>query len=536
MNANTSVPPSPEAGQDIFGTALPPPEGFNLNGAAKYEDAWKLKHLPLRMDVRPDDYPIDYLPPLIMNAVEEVAADTQAPVALIAASALSIVSTAVQSYVSVERDQNLRGPAALFLLTVASSGERKTSCDNRFSYPVGRWEDDQRQELKPAQAEFAAQLKAWDAGDKGIQDALRKVARDNGNMDELNKRAVEHELRKPREPRSPSVLRGDDTPEALAKHLSAWPVASIISSEAGVIFGSHGMNPDSVMRNLAQMNTFWDGGRLKRGRTTADNIDIQDMRVTAGLMVQPETLDAFIAKTGGLARGIGYFARFMLSRPESTMGTRYYREPKPGNPALAAFHKRVEQILRRKANVDEDGRLMTTYLPLDAEAKAIWIAFHDEMEEALGAGMQLHDVKDVASKAAENAARLACCFQYFTQDESGTIGRDHMKNGTVLVRWYMDEALRFARQTAVPQGILNAEALEKFLVKWCRKKEVINVDARVVSTSGPEAVRPRKERDEALDLLSAHYRVHLLKFGSKNRGERVEILVNPAVMREYPLA
>lgn len=84
---------------------------------------------PLRTDSRPLPYPIHELPALVRNAIEEVAEATQSPLALIAASALTAVSAAVQGLVSVERDEGLRGPASLFFLTLAASGERKTSSD-----------------------------------------------------------------------------------------------------------------------------------------------------------------------------------------------------------------------------------------------------------------------------------------------------------------------------------------------------------------------------------------------------------------------
>src|SRR5687768_1406767 len=81
-------------------------------------------------------YPVDALPPLIRDAVEEVSGYVQAPVALIAASALAAVSTAVQTRFSVQRDAALSGPSTLYLLTVAESGERKSTVDKLFTGPI----------------------------------------------------------------------------------------------------------------------------------------------------------------------------------------------------------------------------------------------------------------------------------------------------------------------------------------------------------------------------------------------------------------
>ncbi len=87
---------------------------------------------PLRRDERPDDYPVGRLPGIIGDAVREIADYVQAPVALVAGSALSVVSAAVQTQFTVCRDEHMRGPASLYFLTVAESGERKSTVDRAW--------------------------------------------------------------------------------------------------------------------------------------------------------------------------------------------------------------------------------------------------------------------------------------------------------------------------------------------------------------------------------------------------------------------
>ena len=95
-------------------------EDFMRNGVA-----WNPQ--PLRRELKPDEYPVAYLPPVIADAAREVEGYMQAPMAMVAACALSVVSAAVQARFSVQRDAVLQGPASLYLMTVAASGERKTS-------------------------------------------------------------------------------------------------------------------------------------------------------------------------------------------------------------------------------------------------------------------------------------------------------------------------------------------------------------------------------------------------------------------------
>src|SRR4029453_7821275 len=74
-------------------------------------------------------YPVDALPMAIRRAVEEVQACVQAPVEMVASSALATASLAAQALADVRRNRTLIGPIGLYFLTVAESGGRKGTGD-----------------------------------------------------------------------------------------------------------------------------------------------------------------------------------------------------------------------------------------------------------------------------------------------------------------------------------------------------------------------------------------------------------------------
>jgi len=70
---------------------------------------------------------------------------------MVASSALPALSLVGQALVDVQRDEILIGPAGLFMLTIADSGERKTQADKMFTKPIQdhRYEADRtRQAVK----------------------------------------------------------------------------------------------------------------------------------------------------------------------------------------------------------------------------------------------------------------------------------------------------------------------------------------------------------------------------------------------------
>lgn len=480
-------------------------------------------------------YPSNALPPLIRDAVQEVVGYVQAPVALVVASALAAVSTAVQTRYSVRRDAALSGPATLYLLTVAESGERKSTVDKLFTGPIRDWEAEQRKLYRERRAKYEAELEDWERQGEEIQRNIQGGFLSTQLGTAADPRLA-HQLAKPEEPRQVRVLRGDDTPEALAMALENYPVASIISAEAGTIFGSHGMKADAVMSNLSQANTMWDGGSIQRGRVSSGELHVEGMRVTMGLQVQPAVLDSFVQKTGGLAKGIGYFARFLFSRPVSTQGSRLFVEASEHQPARAAFCNRMTTLLAAEAVFDEYGRLASDYLGFDADARRVWVNFYDEVEEQLRGDAAYSGIKDVASKAADNAARLACCFHVFAGEPGAAIGRVSMIGACALMTWYLDEAVSFARSADAAPEMADAQLLEEWLVREvttrCKAGGSPVVAVNEVRRKGPNRLREAKSKrlDDALELLQDHHRVLVTRrHGSKG----LDITLHSEVYREH---
>ena len=167
------------------------------------------------------------------------------------------------------------------------------------------------------------------------------------------------------------------------------------------------------MKTLAVFNGLWDGAPANIDRKTSECFTIEAARLTLGLALQPETMRQFIDNTRGLARGSGFLARFLIAWPQSTQGRRMFKEAPESWPALARFHGRLAELLECELPIDETGILRPVMLGLDASAKEIWVEFHNIVESELLPGGDMAEARDVASKAADNAARLAALYHVF---------------------------------------------------------------------------------------------------------------------------
>lgn len=489
-------------------------------------DGWP-EPLPLTAKIDPEPYPLDALPETLRAAVEEVRAFTKAPIPLVASSALAALSLAVQAHADVKRAEKLQGPTGLFLLTVADSGERKSTCDGFFMQAIRDYEAEQAEAAKPLIKDHKAAMEAWEAKRGGIKEKIRQLSKTGKPAREQEEALRDLEHDKPEPPRVPKLTYGDSTPEALKWELAkSWPSGGVVSSEAGLVFGSHGMGKESVMRNLATLNQLWDGANIATERRTTESFTVRGARLTIALQVQEATLRSFFDRSGGLARGTGFLARFLLAWPESTQGYRPFSDPPESWPALARFSQRIAGILEQDAPIDEDGALSPPVLPLAADTKAAWVIFHDAIENELRSGGELYDVRDVASKTADNAARIATLFQIFEHGGGGAVGLAAFEGASRIAAWHLHEARRFYGELALPEEQADAARLDSWLLDYCRREKTNIVPRREVQRNvTPGHLRQKTALDFTLDELMEADRVQLVQ-----DGRRKEIHINPALL------
>jgi len=364
---------------------------------------------------------------------------------------------------------------------------------------VREWEASERERMGPELAQYAARLKAWEARREGLLAKIKNLSRDNKSSEIQEKDLIELEQDKPIAPKVPRVIYGDTTPEALAWGLNReWPSAAVLSSEAGIVFGGHGMKQDSIMRNLALLNVLWDGATVAVDRRQSDSFTLSGARLTMGLAVQPETVRAFMEATKGLARGSGFAARFLIAWPESTQGTRPFHDAPTAWPHLSAFNDCIEELLRKPLTMNEAGAMAPTMLLLSRAAKAVWIEFHDKVEAQLGPGGDMQQTRDVASKAADNAVRIAALFHVFERGPTGAVGKDHMQAGAAIAEWHLYESRRFLGAASQPKAVANASKLEAWALKYCREHETNAAPRREAQQY---AIRNGDALDDALAVL-----------------------------------
>ncbi|MBI6629741.1 YfjI family protein [Pontibaca salina] len=441
-------------------------------------------------------YPVAALGPL-RAPVEAVQGMTQAPVAIPAASALAVASLAVQGFADVE---TLGGfaPVSLYLLTIAQSGERKSSCDKPLLNGLREYEREQSEI-------YSAAFKAWATATE-LHDAKKKGAlRDAASAKPDKRAAAEADLAAlgdaPEAPILPDRTASEPTLEGLFRaFLQGQPSLGLFSDEAGQFLGGHAMNADNRMKTLGGLNSLWDGSEIKRTRAGDGVFTLRGRRMALHLMAQPVVMHGFISDP--LASGLGFLPRCLICEPASSIGQRLSANTRRDDAALSIFAARLKSILARTMPTWDDGRtLKPESLTLSPSARALLVAFSDTIEAAQAPSGALSHITGTASKVAEQAARIAGVLTLWTDLEAHEVQPDVMADAITLAQFYLSEASRLASAATVSVEIDRAEALRKWLLENWTEPEVL---VRDVVRLGPNPLRESPKARAALGILERH--------------------------------
>ena len=470
----------------------------------------------------PDDalpYPVEGLPEEIGAAVRELQSFTQAPPAMVACSALAVLSLAGQATTDIRRDEYLEGPTSLYFLILADSGERKTTIDGYFTNPIRQKEAVDREKAAPVVKQYMADSAAWGAEKSGVLSKIQQLSKSGKDTNAEKKRLADIEKAEPESPLVLRLLYQDATPEALAFGLKhQWPSGGIVSSEAGIVLGGHAMGKDSIIRNLALLNSLWDGTPISIDRRQAPSYTLMGTRLTMGLAVQPATLTTFIEQSNGLARGTGFLARFLLCHPESTQGTRSYKKAPKSLDDLNRFNHRITELMDNTPEPSREKGLSPCLMTFDTTGTLAWIEAYNKIESDLGDGGDLRELRDVASKAADNIARLAALFALYKKKEQ--VSREEIEGATVIIVWHLFESRRIFRAWgADPETILAGK-----LNQWLLDRGEDQVAKSDILQSGPNPLRKKEQINLAIGVLERLHRIRLEKVGRKEY-----VVINPAL-------
>jgi len=477
---------------------------------------WELPS-PLKIEVGLP-YPIDALPAIIKNAVTSYQQYGQQPLPLIACSALANVSLACQTLANVARDNLLISPVSLYFLVIAASGERKSAADKVFGQAIREWEQKTTNKLESSVKTARILHHAWRVEKNALLTQIKRAATDGFNTNCLKNELVVIMEEEPIIPLLPMLFFEDTTQEAITSQLAhGWPSASLWSDEGSIVLNGQGLQ-NNTNKFISTLNRLWDGNPFITHRKTTRSFVVTHRRLTVSLMLQPLILQQLLNRNDGISRQSGFLARSLITYPESNMGERYYQEPPTSLSGISAFNQRLTDCLDASLTLDISGCKDIPTLPFSSNAKNRWVLFFNEIEKGLTSSNQWLTIKDFASKAAENAARLSALFHLF-EGKTGVINSETVDQAVQVITWHLWETKHLLNIKSNP----NQQQDAILLIQWLKNKGLTQTTGRYLQQFSP--IRDKRKRDNAIQHLIA---TNHLKEVTTN-GSSI-LLVNPAII------
>jgi Protein of unknown function (DUF3987) len=450
----------------------------------------------MRATAGADPFPVGALGDVLGDAARAIHDRIQAPLAICGQSVLATAALAAQAHADVELPIVGRiRPISVYLVTVAESGERKSACDDKASWPIRRREQNLRATHDADAFSYQNDHAAWER------------ARDRALRDKGDRSAIKAKLDAigpaPQPALEPLLTCPEPTYEGLCKLFAiGWPSLGIYSSEGGQFIGGHGMNDENRLRTACGLSGVWDGAGIRRVRSGDGVMVLPGRRLSLHLMVQPKVAEILFGDDLLLQQGL--LSRVLVSAPDSAAGTRLWRDERAETDRdLKRYGARLLDMLEAPLPLVEGRRneLSPRKLELAPAARRCWLSYADYVECAVRPGGELDSINGLAAKLAENPARLAADLALVDDLDAGEISEAKMQAGIALADHYAAEALRLFGRARTPEGLQRADRLRKWLLNSWGEENISLPDIYRLSVS---EIRTKAAAQKAVDILEDH--------------------------------
>jgi hypothetical protein len=498
------------------GWRKPSERGPDYTGPAGSDDDWESapgdddgasfddEALPLCSEPRPaEPYPLTALGSL-QGVVTGIAEAVGCDPGLAAQSVLMTAVLATAGIANIDLPKIGETGLPLFFVTIARSSERKSSADRRAIRGV-----------KDRVAELAREHKLHAKRHKD-ETRIYAAAENQILKDKKLDRKTKAEKLQALGPEPPPLLHpvlasADMTVEGVLKEWARKTfraVQALTTSEGGLFVSGAAMTKDMRMRTVATLCSLWDCEPVTKIRAGDGVLIAGEKRLVVHFMIQPNFVPELLGDP--VLRQQGFLSRLLVAWPQSRIGFRADESDEDremvATPAEEEFRRRIHALVFRYAS---DALELGEPLQVNPEARKLWRAYSNEVENAQKPDAVYAEFADVAGKSAEMAGRLAGVLTLYDKPGATTVTEKVMHNAIAIARWYLNEALRINETGMLRPEIVDATEL----LKWLRKNPQHRTKQALLQ-NGPSRMRRKADLDPVLHILADHNLIALPKRGA----------------------
>lgn len=459
---------------------------------------------PLEKEQILPPFPLECLPDDVRQYVEAVAENTATPVDMSAVAALAVIAGSVQKKFRIKGKPDYYEPLNIYTLIIADPGERKSSVMREMT----RYTKDYEREVNGTRVEI---IDFQTIQYNSLCGQLSKSEKAS-NIEEavsLKKeiRELEAEMVRPLR-----LVADDVTPEALTTLLAENSGAlSIISAEGGfldILAGRYSNTAciDTVLKAHPGDDIHVD----RKGRPKEY---IRNPALTMLLSVQNDVIRGIFEN--GTFKGRGLNARFLYSKPKSTIGTRSFETVPIPQEAKINYKKLIYELLDIPTSADGDIKTIT----LDDGAYSMLKSYFELIEPELKTSLE--DMQDWAGKLVGAALRIAGilhCMSFGRSAGESPVNLETMINAITIANYFIEHAKACYQLMGIDENM----QLAKFVLRRLEEKpkdEYKRYD--IWHTSRKITIILDGNFNQILDILADHnYIVKMPPIDTKRPGKK----------------
>ncbi|HCM9301608.1 MULTISPECIES: YfjI family protein [unclassified Citrobacter] len=443
------------------------------------------------------------LPTFAQQLISYIHYKTGAAAELILIVLLGVMAFSCQDKFDVQL-KNGRTFTSLYLLLLARSGSRKSTVFKALMETIHQMEKELKNSFLEKEKLYELKKVSWDTELKELKKQFSKAVRQKVDVAETREALEECQKSGPVAPVRKYLTKNDSTSEGLKKTLALGsPSLMLGSDEAGGVFDS------SLFRDISVLNSLWGEGRISDSRASRDSYDVDDVRLTILLLLQPAIFNDFLGKQGKKLKNSGFLARLLLIDLEQIPELCDIPDicSWSDEPGLDGFFsilvKHLQDGIQRRENNEE--RICIT---LSEEAKALWETQNKRIRELMQLGGDLHHYDDFGSRIMEQATRIAAVMQIFITPDSPIITRDTFLSAAKISEWCITHLILKVDSTRRPS---EKEKLLFWLEEHVISNKSYDFRRHTIRRDGPNSLRSIERLMSVLKELEKDGKVQLFK-------------------------
>lgn len=438
------------------------------------------------------DFGLDKLKafPMMRGVVSRVSKELKVPVGMVVLVYLGVLSLVCQGLIDVKTPAG-RCPVSLIIKVIVDSGGRKTTVLNILASVIREFQ------IK-AESDYLRALEVWRVADDVYQLKLKRLKRALANveLESLRHHELTDELSdliraRPVKPKSFNLMFSKGSIEALVDSLyDGYSSVGLMSGEGGEVLNG------GVMRDYATVNETWSGQDIRSDTVKHGRRVIVSPRITMLILVQEDVLFKYISRRGDESKGSGLWARALINKPISLIGSRQLESFELNDIDLSQFEGRVKDLLDVAYGKFLVGDISRDLMEFTAGSKEVLVEIFNVIESAAADGGELERCRDHASKLVENISRVAAVVSFFERNTL-EIDEDCLEFAESICMWCSPHYAKY--YSSENEDERNAEKLLKFFKD--KKAHLFPYKRTDIYYNGPYKVRTAEVVGRALDLL-----------------------------------